>query len=140
MVLLAAFCSHDHVSAFAPALKQASATAAKQSAAPPETTLITSSPCSASPCSASHVQHGWITIESDRPPLFAFHDRIRNPLSRSERVRAPHPPPNASATPPSALTMTTTSGGRRQTVSSTKPTSASPKSPGPFTAVTHSGL
>jgi hypothetical protein len=45
-----------------------------------------------------------------------------------------------SAAPPKALAMTTTSGGNRQTVSSIKPTSTTPKSPGVFTELVQSGL
>jgi hypothetical protein len=47
---------------------------------------------------------------------------------------------NANAIPPQALTATTTSGAARQATNSTKPTSATPKSPGVFTVVVHTGL
>src|ERR1700728_3508264 len=46
----------------------------------------------------------------------------------------------AKAIPPSAPTMTTRSGGARQTVRSTKPTSATPKSPGVLTELVQTGL
>src|SRR5215475_9188162 len=46
----------------------------------------------------------------------------------------------ANPMPPSALMTTASRGGARQTVSSTKLTSAIPKSPGTFTALVHTGL
>ena len=55
-------------------------------------------------------------------------------------VIASHPLASASAIPPSALTTTTSSGGARQTVSRTKPTSATPKSPGVLTELVQTGL
>ncbi len=56
------------------------------------------------------------------------------------RIFGPYRDPHASAMPPIALTATTTSGGARQTTSNTNPTSATAKSAGVLTELTHTGL
>ena len=71
-----------------------------------------------------------------------FHmNSINGHLSRLRTVTCGHTTGNsASPAPAAAQTITTMSGGVRQTVSSTKPTSATAKSAGDFTDVVHSGL
>ena len=56
------------------------------------------------------------------------------------RIAGPYRDPHASAMPPIAPTATTNSGGARQTTSNTNPTSATAKSAGVLTEVTHTGL